>query len=332
MKKCLIFADLFINEQMMRDGFKPLEDIGYQIDIRNWYHDSLEALQDDNILLEHEGSEAIELPESFKKNLEDYEIIITQFAPIGKDIINKAKNLKILGVLRGGTENICKEYAESKGITVFNTMGRSNISVSEFTVGLMISESRNIARSNYSLKNGEWRKKFPNGTLPLSIKSSTIGLIGYGSIGKEVAKLLSSFGPKIIVNDDYIENVEKFEKVSKDELLKRSDIISIHTRLTKETKNMIDYEDFDKMKNSAIIINTARSGLIREKALLDALINKKIASASIDVFDIEPLPKDHPFTKLDNITITSHIAGSTLDNFKNSPNILVRSILNKLNE
>lgn len=114
MKKCLIFADLFITEEMMREGFKPLEDEGYELVIKRWYHDNLKELQDQNILLEHKGSEAVKLPDEFKEDLEQYEIIITQFAPIGKEIIDKAKNLKILGVLRAGTENICKDYAEKK--------------------------------------------------------------------------------------------------------------------------------------------------------------------------------------------------------------------------
>lgn len=332
MKKCLIYADLFITEEMMREGFKPLEDCGYQIDIKKWYHNSLEELQDDNILLEHNGSEAVELPENLKENLEDYEIIITQFAPIGREVIDKAKNLKILGVLRAGTENICKEYAESKGIKVLNTMGRSNISVSEFTVGMMIAESRNISRSNFSLKNGQWRKEYPNGVLPLSIRSSVIGLIGFGSIGRQVANLLKSFGSEIIIYDKYLQHIDGFEQVSKDELLKRADIISMHARLTDETKNLLDYEDFEKMKKSAIIINTARSGLINEEALIDALKNKKISSAAVDVYDVEPLPKNHEYLSLDNITITSHIAGSTLDNFKNSPDILVKDILKEINE
>lgn len=278
MKKCLIFADLFITEEMMREGFKPLEDEGYELVIKRWYHDNLKELQDQNILLEHKGSEAVKLPDEFKEDLEQYEIIITQFAPIGKEIIDKAKNLKILGVLRAGTENICKDYAEKKGVKVLNTMGRSNISVSEFTVGMIISESRNIARSNYSLKNGNWRKNYPNGTLPLSIKSSTIGIIGYGSIGKEVAKRLKAFGAKIIIYDKYIEDVGEFEKVSKDELLSRSDIITIHARLNEETRNLISNEDFNKMKNTAILINTARSGLVNENDLIEALKEKKIAS------------------------------------------------------
>lgn len=332
MKNCLILADLYINHEMMKDGFKKLEDEGYELVIKDWYHDNLQALQDDNIKLEHEGSEAVELPEEFLENLDQYEIIITQFAPIGKKVIDMAKNLKILGVLRAGTENVCVKYAQSKGIKVFNTMGRSNISVSEFTIGMILQESRNIARANKSLKEGIWRKNFPNGTLPLSIKSSTIGLIGFGSIGKEVAKRLQVFGCNIIVYDKYQKEFDGFKNVEKDYLLEHSDIISMHARLTEETKNLIDYKDFDKMKSSAIVINTARSGLINEEALIDALKEKKIASAAVDVFDVEPLPKEHPFTKLDNITITSHIAGSTLDNFKDSPLILVEDILKAIHE
>ncbi|MFP3489125.1 oxidoreductase, partial [Staphylococcus sp. SIMBA_130] len=107
------------------------------------------------------GSEAIALPSELTDGLEDYDIIITQFAPIGKAVIDQCKNLKVLGVLRAGIENVNREYAESKGITVLNTPGRSTTSVSEFAVGMILSEIRNIARANYKLRNGVWEKHYP---------------------------------------------------------------------------------------------------------------------------------------------------------------------------
>lgn len=329
--KCLAIADLFIDKQMMEEGLSRLKESGVEVTIKEWKHKDLEALQKDNIKLEQEGSEAIELPGELTDDLDDYDIIITQFAPIGKKVIDQAKNLKVLGVLRAGIENVNEEYAISKGITVLNTPGRSTTSVSEFTVGMILTEIRNIARSNHKLRNGVWEKNFPNGVLSPELKDSTVGLIGYGAIGRRVAELLRPFGAKLLFFDDYFNGETPDVKVeSLEELVRSSDIISMHYRLTEKTKNMINKEHFDLMKKNAVLINTARSGLVNEADLVEALREKKIAGAAVDVFDVEPLPSDHPYNSLENITITSHIAGSTIGNFANSPVILGERIIESL--
>ncbi|GEN85827.1 MULTISPECIES: 2-hydroxyacid dehydrogenase [Oceanobacillus] len=329
--KCLAIADLFIDKQMMKEGLASLEDFGIEIIVKEWKHENLEALQNDNITLESKGSEAIALPEELIEGLEDYDMIITQFAPIGKKVIDQCENLKLLGVLRAGIENVNQEYAKSKGIIVLNTPGRSITSVSEFTVGMILSEIRNIARGNHKLKNGEWEKYFPNGVLAPELKESTIGLIGYGAIGQRVAELLRPFGGKILFFDDYYQGDTHDTQVNTlEELVKQADILSMHYRLTEQTKNMINKEHFNVMKKNTVLINTARSGLINEQDLAEALRERKIAGAAVDVFDIEPLPRDHPYNNLDNITITPHIAGSTVGNFANSPVILSKRIIEAL--
>ena len=325
--KCLAISDLFITKDMMDKGLVELRNQGVEITIKEWLHEDLEALQRDNIKLEHEGSEAIALPAEIVDSIEDYDIIITQFAPIGKQVIDKSKNLKILGVLRAGIENVNYRYAEEKGIKVFNTPGRSDTSVSEFTVGLILSEIRNISRGNYHLKNGKWEKYYPNGILSPELKESTIGIIGYGAIGQRVANLLRPFGGRIIFFDDYFKGETEDIQVDLDTLVREADIISMHCRLTEQTKHMLNKTHFEKMKRSAVVINSARSGLINERDLIEALQEKIIAGAAVDVYDQEPLPQDHPYLQLDNITITPHIAGSTIGNFANSPKILTKRII-----
>lgn len=329
--KCLAIADLFIDKQMMEEGLSGLKELGVEVTIKEWKHKDLEALQKDNIQLEQGGSEVIELPTELTEGLDNYDIIITQFAPIGKAVIDQAKKLKVLGVLRAGIENVNVEYAESKGITVLNTPGRSTTSVSEFTVGMILTETRNIARSNHKLRNGVWEKNFPNGVLSPELKESTVGLIGYGAIGRKVAELLRPFGAKILFFDEYYQDDTLDRKVETlEELVSSADIISMHYRLTDQTKDMINQEHFKLMKKNAVLINTARSGLINEADLAEALRKRKIAGAAVDVFDVEPLPSDHPYNSLDNITITSHIAGSTIGNFANSPVILSERIIEVL--
>lgn len=327
--KCLAISDLFINEQMMDDGLELIRENNIEIDIKLWEHENIEALQQDNITLETEGSEAIKLPQALLEGIDKYDMIITQFAPIGKELIDKASNLKFIGVLRAGTENVNVEYAESKNITVFNTPGRSNTSVSEFTVGLILSEIRNIARADRKLRDGVWEKYYPNGILSPELQESTVGIIGYGAIGQRVANLLRPFGSEIIFFDEYFEGETKDKQVSMDELVKEADIVTMHYRLTEETRHMLNKNHFNQMKSNAVVINSARSGLINEKDLIDALENKKITGAAVDVFDKEPLPADHPYLKLDNVTITPHIAGSTIGNFGNSPIIMSKRIINE---
>ncbi|SEP24929.1 2-hydroxyacid dehydrogenase [Propionispora vibrioides] len=329
MLKCLAIADLFIDETMMEKGLQELTQKNIDITVRQWKHKDLEALQQDNIRLEKQGSEAVLLPEELLAGLEEYDLIITQFAPVGKQVIDKAKKLKCIGVLRAGIENVNSAYAREKGITVLNTPGRSNTSVSEFTVGLILSEIRNIARANQKLKEGKWEKQYPNGVLAPELKESIVGLIGYGAIGQRVASLIRPFGGTIIFFDDYYTGASPDTKVSLDELVRQADIISMHYRLTPETKNMLNKEHFSKMKKNAVVINSARSGLINEQDLIEALQQKLIAGAAVDVFEKEPLPEDHPYLTLENVTITPHIAGSTVGNFGNSPSILGKRIINE---
>ena len=328
--KCLAISDLFITKDMMDKGLVELRNQGVEITIKEWLHEDLEALQRDNIKLEHEGSEAIDLPAEILDGVDDYDIIITQFAPIGKQMIDRYKNLKIVGVLRAGIENVNDRYAEEKGIKVVNTPGRSNTSVSEFTVGLILSEIRNISRGNYYLKNGKWEKYYPNGILSPEVKESTVGIIGYGAIGQRVANLLRPFGGKIIFFDDYFKGETEDTQVDLDTLVREADIISMHYRLTEQTKHLLSMVHFKKMKKSAIVINSARSGLINEQDLIKALQEKIIAGAAVDVYDQEPLPQNHPYLQLDNITITPHIAGSTIGNFANSPKILAKRMITEI--
>nr|EIU9517343.1 oxidoreductase [Providencia rettgeri] len=160
--KCLAIADLFIKKNTMDLGLEKLRNNGIDVTVNQWTHSSIEKLQEDNLQIEQHGSEAVILPVELYTSAQDAELVVTQFAPINKAVIDSLPKLKYIGVLRGGIENINVEYAKSKGIKVFNTPGRNARSVAEFTVGLMLSETRNIARAHDALKDKHWRKDFPN--------------------------------------------------------------------------------------------------------------------------------------------------------------------------
>jgi len=325
--KCLAIADLFIPKDMLEQGLKKLVDAGMDVSVREWKHENLEQLQRDNLRIENEGSEVVELPDSLLEDIDEFDIIITQFAPINEKVILAASNLKVIGVLRGGMENVNATLAKGRNIKIIHTPGRNARSVAEFTVGLLLSELRNIARSHAALKQGNWRKDFPNGDYIPELEERTVGIIGFGNIGQLVGRFLSGFDARIIFHDPYYEGQTDFEHVDLDTLLVQSDVVLMHGRLTEETKNMIRFEHFKKMKETAIIVNTARSGLIKEDDLIKALKNKEISGAAIDTFDHEPLGIDSPFLQLDNVTITSHMAGSTNDAFRNTPKKLAEKLL-----
>lgn len=326
--KIVGIGDLLIPEQYIKEGFKEFEKNGHTVQTIQWNLKNYEELQNINLLVETKGSESYEPPEEIIEAVKDADIIITQFCPITQKLIDQAKNLKMIGVLRGGYENVNTTYATQKGILVCNTPGRNANAVADFAVGMLLAECRNIARSHRNLKDGKWVRDYDNkGQVP-DLNERTVGIIGFGEIGQKVAKRLLGFDMKILVYDPYVEQVPDYVKsVSLVELMKSSQFVTLHSRLTKQTEHMINKEMLSYMRQDAYLINTARSGLVDEKALYEILKNKKIAGAAIDVFDKEPPGKEYPLVTLDNVTITPHLAGGTTDAFLNSPKLHAKEML-----
>ncbi|WP_432748518.1 2-hydroxyacid dehydrogenase [Pectinatus frisingensis] len=331
--KILAFGDNLITPEMLKNGLKAFEDNGDTVEIRDWSHKSVEALQNDNIKVEQHGANAVEVNDpELLKNIDTFDLIITQFTPIGKNIIDKAAKLRYIGVLRGGIENVDEEYANSKGIKVLNTAGRNARAVAEFTVGMILSETRNIARTNAEMHKDIWFKDFPNKDNIPELGGKTIGIIGFGHIGQLVAKFLDGFGAKIIYYDPYVGNAKGAEKYNNiEELVQEADIVTIHMRATEETHHIINQHIFELMDEKTYFINTARSALVDEKALVRVLSEGRLAGAAIDTFDDEPLPANSSFLTLPNVTLTSHLAGTTADAFKNTPKLFAERFLKDKN-
>jgi len=233
--KLLAISDTYIPTDFMRDGLSGLSDLGVDIEVRHWGHDSLIDLQQDNLAIETRGSSAVELSQSITQNLTPFDIVVVQFAPISRSFIEKAKNLKLIGVLRGGAENIDVEYATQKGISIMNTPGRNARAVAECTIGMILAEVRNIARSHASLKSNNWQRSFPNSDAIPELCGKTIGLIGYGAVAHLVAGYLNAFESKIIAYDPYFTgDPAPAELVGLEYLMKNSDVISMHARVTRK--------------------------------------------------------------------------------------------------
>lgn len=330
--KLLGIGDLFIPCQYIEQPFQEFSRFGVQVQVVDWKLESFDQLQHINLQVEQGGSEAVETPDYLVKLAKDAEILITHFCTITKKLIDSCPKLKIIGVLRAGYENINVAYAMEKNILFFNTPGRNSDAVSDFTIGVMISECRNIAKGHHGLKNGQWIRTYPNYKTIPDLPGRTVGLVGLGEIGLKVAKKLSGFDMQILGYDPYA-NQEVAESygvklVTLDEVLRSSDFISIHARLTEENHHMIGEREFSLMKPTAYFINTARAGLVDEHALYKALTSGQLAGAAIDVFEQEPPGKDHPLVTLDNITITPHMAGGSIDAFINSPRKLAGDMIN----
>lgn len=258
-----------------------------------------------------------------------------QFCPISRHLLERCNALKLVGVMRAGTENINIEAAKELGIGVLNVRGRNAQAVAEFALGLLLSESRNISRSHHALTKAIWRKRYLNSDAIPELRGKVFGIIGMGEIGRRFVRLLAGFEPKrVLVYDPFVDvedvATQGAEKVSLEKLCRESDFISVNCRLSEETKHLMSHRELEWMKPHAYIINTARAELIDEKALIKALAAGRIGGAALDVFEQEPLPTDSPLLRMENVTLTSHLAGTTSDSFSRSAKILTQDILRLL--
>ena len=247
-----------------------------------------------------------------KSELPNVEIVLVRSATkITPEFVDEAPNMKL--VIRGGVgiDNIDVEYCEKKGIRVENTPEASAIAVAELTIALMLAIQRNLVLAHNSTKKGKWLKKELKGR---ELYGKTLGLVGgAGRIATEVAKRAQAFGMNMFACDICGRPLDYAELMDTDELFIHSDIISLHTPLTNDTKDIIKKKNLDKMKDGAILINTARGALVVEEDLYDALKSGKLAYAGLDVFRNEPF-RNSPLLELDNILLTPHIGAQTYEN------------------
>lgn len=234
-------------------------------------------------------------------------VVVRSATKITRKVIEAATDLELIVRAGIGLDNIDCEAAKEKGIRVANTPAATSISVAEHTFGLMLAAVRQHGRANLSMKEHKWEKKTLSGT---ELYGKTLGLIGLGRIGQEVAKRALAFGMKVIAYDIIPILTElPVKQVSFDELLAEADIISLHLPLTKDTKHMISRAEFDRMKIGVILINAARGGIVDEAALLEALNSGKVRAAALDVFEKEP-PTDFSLIDHLNVIATPHIGAA----------------------
>lgn len=269
-------------------------------------------------------------PEEFSELAKDADAIIVGVDKIDKTVIDQCTKLKAVCKFGVGTDNIDVKYAKSKNICVGRTIGSNSNAVAEHVMSLIYCESKNLWTTIRDVKNHGWEK--PTG---FEVSEKVLGIIGFGAIGKYLAKQAVGVGMTVQVNDVFdipTEVLDEYqvEKVELEDLLESSDYISLHLPLINDTKNMFSTKEFKKMKNSACLLNVARGGIVDEQALYQALKNKEIRSACFDVFSTEPPAEDEPLLALDNFLLTSHTAARTIESEKRTCEYSSRIIMEQL--
>ena len=251
-------------------------------------------------------------PEELKACIADYHgLVIRSATKVTAEILDAAANLKVIGRAGSGLDNVDKTAATKKGIVVMNTPGGNTVTTAEHTIALMFSMARQIPQATASMKAGKWEKKRFTG---VELFNKTLGVVGLGAIGKQVAKRALGLEMNVIAYDPYLseENAKEMgiEKVELTALFARADFISFHTPITTETRNIVNKKTIEGMKDGVRILNCARGGIVNEADLCEALKSGKVAGAALDVFEKEP-PGDNPLLNVDTLVCTPHLGAST---------------------
>lgn len=262
----------------------------------------------------------------------DAEVIITNKVPFNRERVERLPKLKYIGITAAGYNIIDIEAVKEKNIIVTNTPNYGSKVVAQMVFAHLLEITNNVGLHSKSVKDGEWSEKldFCYWKKPIiSLEGKIIGILGYGNIGKEVEKIALAFGMKILIYDRKNLNIDN--QVTLEEILKRSDVISLHLPLTEETYRLINKETIEKMKKDVILINTSRGPLVDETDLLEAIKSGKIYGVGLDVLRNEPPQKDSELLKNDRINITPHIAWAAIEARQNIMKIAEENLKNYLN-
>lgn len=326
--KIVAVYDHFVRKEDCVRGFACFPDA--ELKLFHYGFEDRQKMREIFQIVEHGGPDAYPVPDEVYDAIEDADVLMVHICPVPAKLIERGKKLKAILVNRGGLENVDLAAATAHGVQVFSNPAHNANAVAEYMVGFLIAEMRNIVRSNIGLLRGEWIENYPNTGKICELRGLTIGIIGFSNIGRLVAEKLSVFGCKFLINDIRIdpddEELKKLDArvVDLPTLMRESDVVSLHARADKV---ILTAQMLELMKPSAYFINTARAHMVDYGALTKLLSEHRIRGAALDVYPSEPPKPDDPLLSLDNVTLTSHRAGDTLNAYSDSPEMMAHNYL-----
>lgn len=240
-------------------------------------------------------------------------VCIAHHAPFTERVLDAARDLRLVVVCRGGPVNVNVPAATERGVRIAYTPARNAAATAEHTVAMMLSALRGIPEADAGIRRGEWKGDYTYESAGFELETATVGLIGYGAIGRIVARILRSFGAQVLAYDPYakLDGNEGVSQVSLAELLSRSNVVSLHARETPESRGTLGRAEFAKLQKGSVVVNCARGALMDYDALADALRSGHLFAAAADVFPEEPLPQNSPLLQIPRCILTPHLAGGT---------------------
>lgn len=273
------------------------------------------------------GLDEYEGRDELLEEVDRFDAIILRTLDVNRELITEAENLKVVAKHGAGLDNVDIAAASEHDVVVCNTPGANNRAVAEHSLTLLLAVRRQVCEANRHVEDGRWeRHKFTSHEL----EGDTLGLFGFGNIGRKVAELASGFGLEVVTYDPYVDeeglpaDVRKVD--SKADLFRGTEIVSVHTPLTDETERAISDVEFEQMSDDGILVNTARGGIVDEDALVDALRNDELSGAGLDVFADEPLSPESRIATLENTICSPHIGGVTVEALENMSERAARNV------
>lgn len=327
----VVVYDLGIPPENFEEAIRGI-DAEAEVTCVPWHVDEpKDRLAERQLNLEVNGPEAEEAAPEAYEAVADADVLITHTAPVPASLVEAGRKLRLVGCVRGGMEHVDVAACTARGIPVIHCI-RNAECTSDFTVGLILAETRNIARSHRDVMAGRYRRAYVNEGYTTSMRDLCVGVVGLGHIGKLVARKLAGFGTRVIGYDPYVDAGQladaglDVELVGLEELFVTADVVTLHMRVTPETRNMVGADLIGRMKPTAYLVNAARAGVLDRDAFVDALRERRIGGGALDVYWEEPLAADDPLLQLDNVTLTPHIAGTVVDAIPKSPRLLAEEI------
>lgn len=326
MAHILIAGDHFVTPELFRAAL--LRDLqGRAVTFSEmtlpWPH---EPFEDVGSVREASGSVAATI-----EALAGAEVAVTQMAPFPAEVFDACPALSMVGVCRGGPVNVDLEAATAAGVLVTFAPGRNAQAAAEFTVGLVLAAARKIVHADAELKGGSWRGDYyALDQVGLELAGTTVGLVGYGAIGRVVARVLQAFDAHVLAYDPYADAAalaaEGVEPTGLDDLLRRSMVVSLHARLTAESEHLIDARALDLLPHGAVLVNAARGGLLDYAPLPELLRSGRLGGLALDVYDVEPPPPDWPLFSAPNVVVSPHLGGATRQTAVRAADIVARDV------